>query len=768
MDNGYCLYIERLSTTRVINEDDSYTMDPGDREAYCIPTSQQKTADFFIESPWAQGEQFKNNTWTTWLGGPDFGHTTRPDPSNNLYYARQMRVQESLIRRGLIARPQAGDMAREIRKFNISLNPTESMSRTKAWKVEDHRQEPTPEELVSLRLAHFPNVPGLVTKAPMVFSGNDLAIPTNSEPCLFEQVLGIPELREKILEPHIGCWQSLGNLARTSQTIFKLIENTFSHWDLTNQWFGGCDLTMEVYNARKYLGVWTKKQKARAKLITMAMYNDRGVRETKERHRELLGSTKFISVHPVRERQVFGPKTLSGERIPKTEWYDHSDSHADPMALDPIIKGESYISLLRGIYRHGENMQYLHLHQVPFLTVRAVKAIVPSMPNLRALGIYSCDLLNLAHTKDLLNIVIDANRVNTARPPIDFDYYPRFYRGPVENRTGSYGVLWNDMGAIETNRAVAASLLSIMRLAMQGNIDLSSRDKSFNKWLNDFPWAFWTLPTILVSIARILGFEGQYEQMLQESYKERYGNSWKAHLSDMERDTITLQRTLHIDLFVSAMGRPQPQTNIDVMEFFKCVVCGEKLLAGFFQVEQARRAAHARTCHGCELMEVLKQPNHDFRELKRAIAAVPWVRKGDITIEDLELLFRGEEEGRSDAMVWKRKLIEGCQYLRDEEPGMVEAKLEKSTRLRDVVCEDLQRTTDGWERHTLRKTNDKLDEDITKYQNVLGMQISPSNMIGKANNWDEMRRRYCVALAMETGRLANQGPHPGYGHQSFL
>lgn len=165
MDNGYCLYIERLAATRMVTTgDDSWNVVPGDHEAERLPTSEQNARGFFLESPWAQGEHVKNHTWITWLGGPEFGLTSRPDPSNNLYYCRQWPVQESLIQRGLVVRPQPEDLEREVYKFNMSLNPNVHMPRTLPWKVDDDRQNPTPEEVVALRLAHFPNVPGLVTK----------------------------------------------------------------------------------------------------------------------------------------------------------------------------------------------------------------------------------------------------------------------------------------------------------------------------------------------------------------------------------------------------------------------------------------------------------------------------------------------------------------------------------------------------------------------------------------------------------------------------
>lgn len=61
----------------------------------------------------------------------------------------------------------------------------------------------------------------------MVLSGNEFQIPTNTEHCVFEQIMAVMELREKILEHHLGRWQSLSNLARTSQTMFRYIESTF-------------------------------------------------------------------------------------------------------------------------------------------------------------------------------------------------------------------------------------------------------------------------------------------------------------------------------------------------------------------------------------------------------------------------------------------------------------------------------------------------------------------------------------------------------------
>ncbi|KAK8064897.1 hypothetical protein PG994_007535 [Apiospora phragmitis] len=748
MDNGYCLYIERPSGTRIIGTGDgSYDVVPGDGKAEHLPTSEQKARGFVLESPWSQGEHFKNHTWSTWLGGPEFGHTARPDPSNNLYYCRQMPVQEQLIRRGLVARPQSGDMEREVRKFNISLNPNTHMPRTLSWKRGEDRQEPTPEELVALRLAHFPNVPGLVTKAPMVLSGNEFKSPTNDEPCIFEQVMAIPELREKILEPLLARWQALSNLARTGQTMFKHIEGTFTHWDLTNHWFGGCDLTAkDVTSAKKYLGIWSKSQKKQARRI-LETITTKDKQKKKERE-AWLDSTKYVSVHPSRERQEFGKKTLSGEKIPGTEWYDHSDSYPDPMNEDPELKGESYISLLRSIHHQGMNIQFLHLHRVPYLNVDAVKAMVNSMPNLRALCIYSCDLLNVSHTKELLNIVIEANRVNAARPAIDFDYYPRFYRGPVESRVGSYGVFWNDEGGFKTTKAVASAL-------------------AFYKWMNDFPWEFCTLPIILASIARILGFEGQYEQMLEGSYKERFGNQWKSHLGTMEMDKTTLVKTLHMDLYIAVMGSPQRQLHMETMDFFTCATCGEKLLAGFFQAGEALKSPGNRTCHGCELWVTLQQPKHNYMEYKRTIAMAPFARQ-NVTIDSLETLFGREPKESPTKLTWRTLVINLCRWMRDEVPDTIRSELAIWEEQLEDLIEEKRTFTKQYQHRAHDKDMNEAREKINECRTVLGEQVLPATKTSEANNWDEMRRQYCQRLARQTGRLGNLGPHMGLGWERWL
>ncbi|KAK7914676.1 hypothetical protein PG985_012379 [Apiospora marii] len=767
MDNGYCIYLEQLATARlVITGDGSYNVVSGDRRDEHLPTSEQAARDFFLESLWAQGEHIKNHTWTTWLGGPDFGLTARPDPSNQMYYCRLWPVEESLIERGLAVRPQPEDLEREVRKFNISLNPNINMPRTMAWKIDDDRKEPTPEEEVALRLAHFPNVPGLVTKAPMVLSGNSFKMATNTEHCTFEKVMAVAELREKILEHHLGQWQSLSNLARTSQTMFKYIESIFAHWDLTNQWFGGCDLTLDVYEARKYRGAWSKDQKTQAKRILQATHTeDKQKKLQKER---LLNSTKYVSVHPSRERhrQDFGKKTLSGEKVGNTEWYDHSDSYPDPMNEDPVFKGESHISLLRSVYRHGTKIQYLHLHRVPYLNVSAVKALVPSMPNLRVLGIYSCDLLNFSHTKELMNIVIDTNKMNSARPPIDFDYYPRFHRGPVENRVGSYGVFWNDVGGIKTPLAVAAGLLSIMRVAKDGNINLaSSRDKAFHKWLNDFPWEFCTLPSILASIARILYFEGQYDRMLKAAYRERYGNNWKALVSSQEVDKAFLEKTLHMDLYIAVLGKPQKQEKMDKMDMFTCATCEEKLLAGFFKEDQAQRAPDNRKCHGCDLQSVLQAPTHNFGTLRRTIAAVPWYCRNRTTVDNLRDLFR---KGSAHARIWQPRVMQVCEALRDDEPQRVKAKLLEWEEHRDDLIEEKSTFTRQYQHRAQDKAMGTAQDSINECKTVLGEQVLPATKTAEANNWDEMRRLYCVRLALESGRLGNLGPHMGLGWEKWM
>lgn len=558
-----------------------------------------------------------------------------------------------------------------------------------------------------------------------------------------------------------------------------------SHWDLTNQWFGGCDLTLDVYEARKYRGAWTKKQKTQAKRILGATFTeDKQKKMQKER---LLDSTKYVSVHPCRERhrQYFGKKTLAGEKIPDTEWYDHSDSYPDPMNEEPVYKGESYISLrklltsgsyqfdltnrtctVRSVYRHGDRIQYLHLHRVPFLNVNAVKAMVPSMPNLRVLGIYSCDLLNFSHTKELLSIVIDANMMNSARPPIDFDYYPRFHRGPVANRVGSYGVFWNDVGGIKTTLAVAAALLGIMRVAKEGNIDLaSSRDKSFYKWLNDFPWEFCTLPSILAGIARILGFEGQYDRMVRNAYKERHGNNWKALLCNSDVDKVTLEKTLHMDLYIAVLGKPQKQEEMDKMVFFTCGTCEEKLLAGFFKADQAGRAPRNRKCHGCDLRTVLQAPKHNFGTLRRTIAAAPWYRRDRTVVENLKDLFR---KGSAHAGTWQSRVMQVCEYLRDEEPQKVTAELYKWTEHREDLIEEKQTFTRQWKHRAQDKEMKQAKEEINACKTALGEQVMPATETAEANNWDEMRRQYCQRLALQTGRLGNLGPHLGLGWEKWL
>ncbi|KAK8016356.1 hypothetical protein PG993_014545 [Apiospora rasikravindrae] len=775
MDNGYCLYIERPSTSRIIvTGHESYDVVPGDRKAERLPTSEQEARGFFLESPWSQGEHFKNHTWTTWLGGPEFGPTAHVDPSNGMYYCRQVPVQESLIKRGLIARPQLEDMEREVRKFNISLNPNIHMPRTLPWKCTDDREEPTPEELVALRLAHFPQCPrpryqGKLT-APMVLSGNAFKIPTNSEICPFEEVMAIPELREKILEHHLGRWLALSNLARTSQTMLKHLEATFSHWDLTNQWFGGCDLTLDVFEDRKYRGGWSKQQKTQAKRMLQIIHdNDMDTKEKRKQKEKFLDSTKYVSVHPSRQRQQFGKKTLSGQMIPGTQWYDHSDSTPDPMNEDPVLKGESHISLLRSIYRHGTNIRYLHLHRVPFLNVDAVKAMMNSLPNLRVLGIYSCDLLNFSHTKDLLNIVIEANRVNAARPAIDFDYYPRFYRGPVEDRVGSYGVFWNDEGGFKTTLAVAASLLSIMRVAKEGSINLAtSRDKAFYKWLNDFPWEFCTLPVILASIARILGFEGKYPDMIKEHYKERFGNQWKDHLVMIPSQQVILERTLHMDFYIAVLGSPQRQTLMDAMNFFTCCNCDETLFAGFFRAGEALKSPDKRTCHGCDLGFALQQPKHNFMECKRLIAALPWTRRLS-TVDNLKTIFgREHKPGPTSASHVTKSVLDACKYLRDEATHVAEEKLTHWEQRHQELIEEKRTFTMQWQHRAQDKQMNEAREQINECLTTLGEQVLPATKTPEANNWDEMRRQYCQRLALQTGRLGNLGPHMGLGWEKWL
>src|SRR5271156_6525484 len=108
--------------------------------------------------------------------------------------------------------------------------------------------------------------------------------------------------------------------------------------------------------------------------------------------------------------------------------------------------------------------------------------VVPLMTKLKALGVYRCELIHVADTMKLLEI-IRTNRSygNGKTHRVLLDFYPRFHVGPVDNPIpggkGSYGVTWDNFG-LDSRLAIWQLLTRILPQAKKQGVDLISKDSA--------------------------------------------------------------------------------------------------------------------------------------------------------------------------------------------------------------------------------------------------------------------------------------------------
>lgn len=134
--------------------------------------------------------------------------------------------------------------------------------------------------------------------------------------------------------------------------------------------------------------------------------------------------------------------------------------------------------------------QNLQLHRVPFLTTEILALIIPSMRNIRVLGVYKCQLIHVGHSLRLLEI-ITTDKPKGKKSQVSLDFYPNYHVGPFpfpgnEYHTGDYGVTWDNWNG-DSRIGIWALLVSIIPAARSQNVDFESPHTMFRQWLDRSP-----------------------------------------------------------------------------------------------------------------------------------------------------------------------------------------------------------------------------------------------------------------------------------------
>jgi len=144
------------------------------------------------------------------------------------------------------------------------------------------------------------------------------------------------------------------------------------------------------------------------------------------------------------------------------------------------------------------------LDQIPFLNVDLFEMMVNTMPNLEAVTITRCQMLDVTKLKPLLEVIRDHPRVPapidsedseddesqlTPQDYIRLDFAPYFFEGPTSagvRRLGSYGVTYNEP-TFHTPMAVFCMIMRCWDLSKKVGMDLVSDGSSFWRFVCRLP-----------------------------------------------------------------------------------------------------------------------------------------------------------------------------------------------------------------------------------------------------------------------------------------
>lgn len=186
--------------------------------------------------------------------------------------------------------------------------------------------------------------------------------------------------------------------------------------------------------------------------------------------------------------------------------------------------------------KFADNFRNVQLHRVPLLTVELLTLLVPSMKNLRDLGIYRCPLIHIGHTLQILD-VIKMDKPLEKENQVNLDFFPNFHYGATyflgtkraRFCTGGFGVMWNNWqdgdngAAIDTRLAIWSLVTQILPQAAAQGVDFVGEGTMFRKWLDKSP---------CVGVGEVLETILEYYQIQRLSSKKQPRNKKKPNVTE--------------------------------------------------------------------------------------------------------------------------------------------------------------------------------------------------------------------------------------------
>ncbi|KAI8626663.1 hypothetical protein F5Y19DRAFT_445708 [Xylariaceae sp. FL1651] len=444
--------------------------------------------------------------------------------------------------------------------------------------------------------------------------------------------------------------------------------------------------------------------------------------------------------------------------------------------FDP--EGSANKSLVHVARLNGYIFTHVRLHGLPWLNMAALKRIIPAMPNLEALTVSQCFLLNFGATKSFVKLINKTNveRADLTLPWLEADFIPFYFKGPKYKQgghgghVGEYGILPEDNGTFDTTRAVAAHLLKIWALCAKGRQDFFTPGKGFRAFLDMLPWKLYTLPTILKAISNIHDFNEHVHHSAVANLAPRYTTGAQHRDGDDKPPVISpelkmaMELTLWQDLMVACNGRPMVKTELQdilvvrgALSLDCCRKCDTRMPAYFFQAHILSRRAEYVICHGCQLSTYLKDNIYRLYSQRRDLAKMIFKR------DERECSLRHILKKAKPGAIPKRfaGMTDALWHgFKDEIPAYIE-KIHRGRYELDLQRPHLSHD-DQIANYDARK---KLERKELWEEFQLGLsQRVPELTAGvpMARSWEFNIRQYRADLALQTGDLVNSGPIPVY------
>lgn len=294
------------------------------------------------------------------------------------------------------------------------------------------------------------------------------------------------------------------------------------------------------------------------------------------------------------------------------------------------------------LFKYQWNVRFLTLSQMHFLDFKTLEAIVESLPHLRCLNIYSCELLDLSEVRNVIALV---GRINDDRQSdkksqlggryrrlmdgkgeralLDLDIAPQYRQGHVTERMGTYGITHNDPQMFQDwntdiGCALAAQLVSIVRESRKAGIDILQPGKAFRRWLDRLPLDINQTFNLCLAATNYVHNQVWREILVPQVFPSKRGLEAREALMKRLDDTVA------IDLTVAATAKPLSQRNFEAYGMMKCSRCDEVLPGVLFSSVSRARAPQHRICEGCDLNAQLNNEIANFHMEKIRVAWALW------------------------------------------------------------------------------------------------------------------------------------------------